>query len=44
MSEWVERFLKGGAAADLDDLRVEVDDGLDHLEPEEVERLARNSS
>ena len=41
MSEWVERFLREGAAADLDDLRVEVDDDLDHLEPEEAERLAR---
>ena len=37
MSEWVERFLKEGAAADLDDLGVEVDDlFLDHLELEEV--------
>ena len=33
------RFLKEGAAADLDDLGVEVDDGfvdLDHRELEEV--------
>ena len=37
MPEWVERFLKEGAAADLDDLGVEVDDVfLDHLELEEV--------
>ena len=37
MPEWVERFLKEGAAADLDDLGVEVDDlFLDHLELEEV--------
>ena len=41
MSEWVERFLKEGAAADLNDLGVEVDDDLDHLEPEKAERLAR---
>ena len=33
----MERFLKEGAAADLDDLGVEVDDlFLDHLELEEV--------
>ena len=31
MSEWVERFLKEGAAADLDDLGVEVDDDLQSL-------------
>ena len=37
MPEWVARFLKEGAAADLDDLGVEVDDVfLDHLELEEV--------
>ena len=41
MSEWVERFRKEGAAADLDDLGVEVDDDFDHLEPEEAEQLAR---
>ena len=38
MPEWVARFLKEGAAADLDDLGVEVDGfvDLDHRELEEV--------
>ena len=36
--EWVHRFRKEGAAADLDELLgIEVDDDLDHLEPEEAE-------
>ena len=39
--EWVQRFRAAGAAADLDDLGVEVDDDMDHLEREEAEHLAR---
>ena len=38
--QWVERFRKEGAAADLDELGIEVDDDLNHLEPEEAEQLA----
>ena len=34
-------FRAAGAAADLDDLGVEVDDDMDHLEREEAEHLAR---
>ena len=29
--EWVQRFRAAGAAADLDDLGVEVDDDMDHF-------------
>ena len=39
--EWVHRFHAAGAAADLEDLGVEADADLDHLEREEAEQLAR---